>query len=69
MSNKEIHKTFWYGPPEEIERRRIIEAIQSSPSETYDMLMKLIRTSFMIENSITVNNPSTFYDNKKGKSK
>lgn len=42
---------FFYGPPEEVEKRRILEAVNSTSTETFNMLMKLIKVSTMIQNA------------------
>jgi hypothetical protein len=48
---------FFYGPPEEVEKRRMLEAINSTSTESFNMLMKLIKVSTMIQNARIISKP------------
>lgn len=55
------NSNFFYGPPEEVERRRMLEVINSTSTETFNMLMKLIKVSAMISNAHIINEPAAKY--------
>lgn len=53
-----------YNSKEELEKARLVEAANTSYSERFYTLMKLIKVSIMIKNAKIIHNPKMIESNK-----